>query len=287
MISPRGASVPTSRPPPRMKDVSRAERTRAPMRVVTTLDPSERARRAARLESALATLGRLHVDHDALEDALARAAARRGLALDSGSVDSLPPFLADFCLVCACLQRPPNEDAWRRLIELSRQDLLRAAAELYDAEPDSAVQSFYGDLWVARSSGSGLLHTYMGLAPLRAWLQLVFRRRTLAGRDRRASVPWREDREGAHAGSDHDLARAELRQSARSLIDAQLRGLSSRDRALLEARVIENELGVHTARRLGVSPAYVSRRFKELLGILRGRILPGLQRHGYEPEDLT
>lgn len=247
-----------------------------------------RARVEARVDTALETLGDLALDRESLHAALTDVARRRGLGFGSAAeLDPLPPFLSDFCLAHACRQRPPIEAAWQRLVAHSRRELLCAARDLGESEPETAVHSFYGDLWVERSGGASLLDTYMGLGPLRAWMQLVLRRRLLAARSGRVPAALDDRASAVPRDAEHELVREELRTSARELIADQWRRMSARDRALLESRVVDRELGIHTARRLGVSPAYVSRRFKELLADLKQRIAPGLERRGFGPEDLS
>ena len=253
-------------------------------RPLTALEAEELDRR---LGAAAAALPGVELELAELRREALLVAARRSAAAPSSTLLELaPPFLADFCLAHACRCTPPLEGAWRLMIERFSRELLATARACGHGAPEECVSTFFSDLWIARRSHRSLLDTYMGLGPLRAWLVLVFRRRLL--RARRVASPLARLPEGYVGdvpGPEERLGREELLATVRPLLRAVLESLSERDRELVEARLLRSERGVDTARRFGVSPAYVSRRFKEVLAELRGRLSPPMALKGLDPED--
>lgn len=79
----------------------------------------------------------------------------------------------------------------------------------------------------------------------------------------------------------------DLRARVVPIVQAAMRDLSPRDRDLLESRLLRGEEGQAIASRHGVSPSYVSRRFREITERVRTRLTPWLREHGIDPEELA
>lgn len=252
-----------------------------------TLEPAQSEELDRRLRLAVEELDGLELALDELrEAALAVARKRKAEAPQRGLLELTPPFLADFCLAHACRRTPPLERGWRFVVERFSRELFAVARECGDGAPEEVVGSFFGELWIVRPGRRSLLDTYMGLGPLRAWLVLVFRRQLVrAARGAGACAPLPPAQASPAPAPEELVLRAELLATLRPLLSSALETLSERDRELLEARLVRRERGVDTARRFGVSPAYVSRRFQEVLRELRARLLAPLALKGFDAED--
>lgn len=222
---------------------------------------------------------------------IARICAKRYLLAAGDSqparlLDFAPTHLAELCLARACAARPPDEAAWEQFLESFRARLLSLASSLRVGDPEAQTDEFLADLWAPRRHGLSVLDTYEGRAPLGAWLALVFRRRVLRLRARAVGAPLALDNQRACELVADPVARAELLQLLRGELLRELGLLSSRDRDLVEARVLRSERGQCTAARYGVSASYVSRRYSEVLQILQRRMRPVLERLGADLESL-
>ncbi len=217
-------------------------------------------------------------------------AARAGLSRPSAGriLDLCPPCLADLYLAMACARHPRQNGAWNFLVLEHAAELRRAARSFHPACLDEEVNRFLADIWVRRRENESLLGTYRGLAPLRSWLLLVFRRRLAARRDPPRATALPDALQDPAAADPRDqVANGELREALGRLLLGLLAELRPRDREFIEARLLQNEDGVATAARFGVSPSYVSRRYRELLGRLRARLAPFLARRGIDPRELA
>ncbi|MBI4880927.1 MAG: hypothetical protein HY812_14920 [Planctomycetes bacterium] len=217
-------------------------------------------------------------------------AASLGLARRQAGriLDFCPSCLADLYLAMACARHPRQNGAWNFLVLEHAAELHRAARSFHAACADEEVNRFFADIWVRRRDDANLLGTYRGLAPLRAWLLLVFRRRLAARRSppRAAALP-ESLPDPAAADPKDQVADSEFREALCRLLLGLLAELPRRDREFIEARLLRNEDGIVTAARFGVSPSYVSRRYRELLDCLRARLAPFLARRGIDPRELA
>jgi len=192
----------------------------------------------------------------------------------------LPRHLEDVHLAWACARRPFQDLAWERLFAAHARALGRVARGAGATAPREETHAFFADLCLPTHRGRALLDTYSGLAPLGAWLRLVFQRRLNAARRRAQPLDLPLDLPDERAP---DPEREATRRDFATLLERCLAGLSARDRDLVEARILRAEEGVATARRHGVSPSYVSRRYREVLAGLRTQIAPLLGRVGFRP----
>ncbi|MBI5431635.1 MAG: hypothetical protein HZA52_02265 [Planctomycetes bacterium] len=195
----------------------------------------------------------------------------------------VPPFLGDLHLAWACSRTPPEERAWLRLWRHGTPSLTRLARSIRGVAPEPEIADFLVDLWLPRDHGGSLLSTYRGLAALRSWLWLVFRRRIARRRQEPAKVEWISAAvaEASDLGGE-EPADLELQARLALALSRTLDGLPERDRDLIEAHVLRGETGVDMAERHQVSPSYISRRTREVLATLRRRLAPELRRMGWE-----
>lgn len=251
------------------------------------LEPAQVRTLEERLRGVLVELDGIVVPVSELRDAvLDVVAARRVHAPDAADLDLIPPYLSDFCLAYACRRRPSIEGAWTLLIGRHSQRLARATQDWGTPIAEDCVPAFFGELWVERAGGRSLLDTYMGLGPLASWMALILRRQVArAAKENAAFVPLNNE-PCTHAHDPEELVqRQEFELIVRPALDRLLSALPSRDREFFEARILRAEPGVDTARRFGVSPAYISRRFKEVRLSLRARLAPILERSALRPDE--
>ncbi len=203
-------------------------------------------------------------------------------------LDFRPPHLADLYLAMACAERPRDNVAWNCLVLEHGSELRRVARQFRTVGSDEdAVQTFLAALWTIRSTGTCFLATYRGLAPLRAWLLLVLRRRLARTATSPVVAPLPESlADGTRADPTDAVAREDLWRALIPAVAELLAALPERDRNFLESQLLLNEEGVKIAARHGVSPSYVSRRCRELKEALRQKLSQWLRRHGVAPEDL-
>ena len=76
------------------------------------------------------------------------------------------------------------------------------------------------------------------------------------------------------------VATEEARAHVERVVSEALAALSPRDRELIVSRYLRIEEGRTTARRMGVSPSFVSRRCHQVLELLRRRLAPALRDGG-------
>ena len=200
----------------------------------------------------------------------------------------VPPYLADLHLAIACSSSPRDDAAWRTLLRLHGTPLVKLARSVDPSNADSEVHDFFGDLWVPRARGEGMLATYRGLAPLASWLKLVLRRRLALRQRKTLRASWiiaaaRPD----PVDPQDSVATEEVGGVLSTTLHRLLDSLPERDRDFVVATVLRHETGVATARRHGVSPAYVSKRSREVLAMLRRRLAPVVERLGLDPEVLA
>lgn len=214
---------------------------------------------------------------DELDGADARAALARPIR------DFLPPHAGDLHLGWACTRTPPDDRAWRVLWRHGSGPLLRLARSFGARNPNVVVADFLADVWVPRDGGPSLLSTYRGLAALRSWLWLVFRRRAAREQRTAARASWISIASSVeHVSDDPEPEQRELDSHVHAVIASLLARLSDRDRDLVVSLVCRGERGASAARRHKVSASYVSRRTREVLARLRPRMIAELRRLGYD-----
>lgn len=193
-------------------------------------------------------------------------------------VSRLPSFLEELCLARACASHPRDERAWCLLSRMHAPRLVAQARVMGSSHPEDEVHDLFLDLWLPSRTGRSLIHSYAGRAPLGPWLALVLRRRLSASRRKLArhrGLADSLDRRDPMLPSAADLvAHEEELKRIGNLVSGAMDELSARDRDLIESRYLRVELGKSTAERWGVSPSFVSKRCRQVLAILRGRLRP-------------
>ncbi|MEM7309073.1 MAG: hypothetical protein AAF682_20485 [Planctomycetota bacterium] len=255
------------------------------------LAPREAAELDLGLRRAIGREGPFELSLDAFRDQVLVIASRRRGEADRGErgvglLAFAPPFLGDLYLARACARRRRDDRAWRAFAAQHCARLVLVARSHGARPAEDAVAGFLADLWMARGGRSSLLASYAGLAPLERWLALVLRRR-LAAERRRLPLPargWSDDDPSAF-GAGQEAEYEESRRVFAAVLTSALATLSPRDRDIVESRALFDERGKDTARRIGVSPSYVSQRYRELTSVLRLRLAGLLSHHGLGPED--
>lgn len=194
------------------------------------------------------------------------AACKRHLE-DCSDEGALPPFATELVLAAACLAG--NAAAIRAFNDemFDRVDRVLSRLGLGAADADDVKQDVRTKLLVASASGDPKLALYRGTGPLPHWIASVAGREALGSmRKRKPADAIDDDDFLADAADDPELVTLKAQHGAafKEAFQAAVRELSSRERGILRALIVDDRSVNEVAAVYGIHRVTASRWVSEL-----------------------
>lgn len=190
--------------------------------------------------------------------------------------------LPDLALAAACARG--REVAWRRFLDLYRDQLTRAAIAITGSATlgNDLADSLYAELYGLRGKEEDRrspLASYSGRGSLLGWLRATLAQRHVDHQRRTRRETPLDDLDAPAPDRPPAPVPAELARLTRA-VARTLQALGAEDRFLLSAYFLGRQTLLQIARTLHVHEATVSRRIKRLTADLRKELLQHLQSGG-------